>query len=300
VSLEIDMLRVSNGDAFVIRCVNPVTLAEWVAVIDGGETDADGEEVVKHVRNYTRKKEVDDLICTHPDADHIGGLSAVVRNVVVRRAWVHDPGQHVNFLNLTRRLLAQPRSRAAQKIYRSMEQCASFLALLDRRGVPRYEPFAGAWAGCLEILGPTRDYYRALLQHFDDLKGVFVEDDRAERYDEAVENRLAEANPDSVIDEDNETSAENNSSVICRLTYGEDTYLFTGDAGVTALQLAIDTYKVANIRWLDAPHHGSKHNICSSLLDILMPRLAYFSARGTRKHPSRAVINALKRRGCLC
>ena len=77
-------------------------------------------------------------------------------------------------------------------------------------------------------------------------------------------------------------------------------YLFTGDAGVPALERAITPYGVRNVTWLDVPHHGSKHNINSGVLDTLLPDVAYFSARGTRKHPSVAVINALKRRGCIC
>ena len=108
------------------------------------------------------------------------------------------------------------------------------------------------------------------------------------------------ANPDAVIDEDNETSAENNSSVISRIDYHGSVLLFTGDAGIQALEQAIIPYGVGNVNWLDMPHHGSKHNVNSGVLNRLMPDVAYFSARGTRKHPSVAVINAPKRRGCTC
>jgi len=103
-----------------------------------------------------------------------------------------------------------------------------------------------------------------------------------------------------VIDEDDKTSAENNSSVISQIAYNGSVLLFTGDAGVQALERAIIPYRVGHVNWLDMPHHGSKHNVNSGVLNRLMPDVAYFSARGTRKHPSMAVINALKRRACTC
>jgi hypothetical protein len=179
-----------------------------------------------------------------------------------------------------------------------MQQCSDFLDQLDRLRIPRSEPFAGQEIGLLQVLGPTRGYYGELLQQFEKLDGVFVEDERA---DEAVYMSLQEsANPDAVIDEDNETSAENNSSVISQIAYNSSVLLFTGDSGVPALERAIIPYGVRNVKWLDMPHHGSKHNVNSNVLNRLMPDVAYFSARGTRKHPSVAVINSLKRRGCTC
>ena len=297
--LDIDMLNVSNGDAFVVRHVDPLSGSEWVGVIDGGQTDDDGEKVVRHVLEYTAKERIDDLICTHPDWDHIGGLSRVVQRLPVGRAWIHDPARHIDFNMLKRSLLQRTYSHAAQKIYKSMMQCADFLVLLDRSGIPRKEPFAGTLAGLFEILGPSESYYRELLRQFQDLDGIFIEDERGElvKSDESYRETI---DPDSVINEDNTTSAENNSSVICRIIHGGDEFLFTGDAGVPALEYAIGLGSVTSLRWLDVPHHGSKHNVCSPILDRLMPRIAYVSAKGTRKHPSQAVINALKRRGARC
>ena len=189
---------------------------------------------------------------------------------------------------------------AALKIEKSMRQCADFLDLVDASRVPRSEPFTGVIAGRLAVLGPTRQYYRELLAEFSKIEGVFVENERLDDDDSVVKLTESERNPDAVIDEDDTTSAENNSSVIGLLVYDGKKLLFTGDAGVQALERAFQVTDIRNIDWLDVPHHGSKHNVNSSVLDRLMPNVAYFSAKGTRKHPSRAVINALKRRHCTC
>jgi beta-lactamase superfamily II metal-dependent hydrolase len=296
--LEIDMLDVSNGDAIVVREFNPQTGQEWVGVIDGGQTEEDGEKVVEHISRYTRQKWINDVLCSHPDGDHIGGLFTVVKKIRVGRLWVHDPTGHID-MSQVRAGLRWRHDAAAGKVEKSMRQCADFIELVDSRRIPRGEPFAGVTVGRLFILGPTRNYYRELLTEFSKIEGVFIEDERAD--EESVFVRMSEsANPDAVIDEDDTTSAENNSSVISRIIYDGMTLLFTGDASVQALERAIVPYGVRDIDWLDAPHHGSKHNVNSQILDRLMPQVAYFSARGTRKHPSQAVINSLKRRGCTC
>jgi beta-lactamase superfamily II metal-dependent hydrolase len=296
---DIDMIAVSNGDAIVVRHDDPLTGAEWVGLVDGGQTDDDGEKVVQHVLAFTRSRKIDDLICTHPDSDHIGGLPRVVKRIPVGRAWIHDPGQHIDFDMLKRSLMSRTWLSPARKIYKSMTQCSDFLSLIDGYQIPRMEPFAGRQAGPFQFLGPTEWYYQELLRQFQDLDGVFIEEERSEvtKSDESYRETM---DPDSVINEDNTTSAENNSSVISRIVLDGYAYLFTGDAGVPALERALAYGGAGNVRWLDVPHHGSKHNICSSLLDRLRPQVAYISAKGTRKHPSRAVINALKRRGCTC
>jgi hypothetical protein len=222
----------------------------------------------------------------------------VVRNIMVGQVWMHDPSRHFDFRNVRWRW-RNSYSTAARKIERSMQDCSNFLDLLDRMRIPWREPFAGQMAGLFQVLGPTQRYYEELLRQFEKLDGVFVEDERA---DEPVYfSQLKESvNPDAVIDEDNETSAENNSSVLSQIVYKDSVLLFTGDAGVPALERAIIPYGIRNVKWLDIPHHGSKHNVSSGMLNRLMPDVAYFSAKGTRKHPSVAVINALKRRGCTC
>jgi beta-lactamase superfamily II metal-dependent hydrolase len=119
--IEIDMLDVSNGDAIVVREVDPLTGREWVGVIDGGEIDEDGDQVVEHVRRYTRQKAINDVINSHPDGDHIGGLFRVVQRLAVGRVWIHDPTRHIDFRRVRAGLQRRPGS-AAPKIEKSMQQ----------------------------------------------------------------------------------------------------------------------------------------------------------------------------------
>ena len=76
---EIDFIPVDsgkkNGDAITIRVTeNGVTK---VYVIDGG-TKNTGQKLVDHIKEYYETETVDYLINTHPDLDHISGLTLVM------------------------------------------------------------------------------------------------------------------------------------------------------------------------------------------------------------------------------
>jgi beta-lactamase superfamily II metal-dependent hydrolase len=91
--------------------------------------------------------------------------------------------------------------------------------------------------------------------------------------------------------------------------------LLTGDAGIKALTRAVDYldyYNVSapqHIKFIQVPHHGSRHNVSSSILDrILGPKLpqkpttygktAFVSAGvNSTTHPRKMVVNAFLRRG---
>ena len=69
--LEVHFVDVGQGAAQII-----ITPAGKVMVIDGGNND-DEERMVSYLNELGVKK-VDILVGTHPDADHIGGIDAVI------------------------------------------------------------------------------------------------------------------------------------------------------------------------------------------------------------------------------
>ena len=95
----------------------------------------------------------------------------------------------------------------------------------------------------------------------------------------------------------------------------EKKILLTGDAGIEALKEAYDYAAAVGIdvsRWLDrfdVPHHGSRRNVSSDVLDEWLgpklpeeaktPRLvAVVSANANdEEHPRKAVVRALIHRG---
>ena len=116
-----------------------------------------------------------------------------------------------------------------------------------------------------------------------------------------------------VLDDEDTTSAKNNSSVITQLIIDGRRLIFTGDAGVTALSQAADQLssyqQEANLRFIQIPHHGSRRNIGPTVLDRLIGQplpqgqsrnitaIASTAMKGEPKHPRKAVMNAFTHRG---
>ena len=94
---EIDFIPVDsgtkNGDAITMRVhENGITK---IYVIDGG-TKVTGQKVVDHIKEYYHTEHVDYLINTHPDLDHISGLTVVLEQLEVGEIWMHKPWEHAH------------------------------------------------------------------------------------------------------------------------------------------------------------------------------------------------------------
>jgi beta-lactamase superfamily II metal-dependent hydrolase len=111
------------------------------------------------------------------------------------------------------------------------------------------------------------------------------------------------------------THPRNNSSVITLLSFKNKRYMFTGDAGIPALEYAAEAYETTfgdfattPLTFFQAPHHGSKRNVGKTILNRILghPSAAHndnfhgfiHAAKASVKHPSPKVTNALIRRGC--
>ena len=103
--------------------------------------------------------------------------------------------------------------------------------------------------------------------------------------------------PCAVVDEKNDTSAENLTSLIIQLTDGRNRrYLFTTDAGVDSFESAQNNgFDMTNFHIAQLPHHGSRRNINTNWLCKLNPHQYWVSAAGNKKHPRKAVIECIKK-----
>lgn len=127
--LKIAFLDVGQGDSILIQAPNGQTM-----LIDGGRAMSLANEVIIPQLQAWGAKQVDVLIPTHPDADHIGGLVGVLENYPVKLAAL--TGQ-VHTTQIYERLLTDIRDKNIQ-------------ALKVRTGTPI--PFDPAVK--IEVLGP--------------------------------------------------------------------------------------------------------------------------------------------------
>jgi hypothetical protein len=185
--------------------------------------------------------------------------------------------------------------------------------LAEEKNIPIEEPFAGLQGCCgiITVVGPSLDYYRQLLPNFREFEQGDGFLSRAANASSAFISKVAESMHIETLHDNGETAAENNSSVILLLNFESSLYLLTGDAGIPALNHAIDYGQSIGIdfnklNFFQVPHHGSRRNLGPTVLNRLIGQkgsmrniIAYISAAklGAPKHPAQKVINALIRRG---
>lgn len=147
--LELDLLPVESGeksgDAIALRFHDG---NRWIIiVIDGGYADV-ARLSLPIFAFTTQPTNVDLVVSTHPDSDHINGLTPVIEQMNVTELWIHRPWLH-----------------RQQTDAWGVENARDLVALAQRRGVAVSEPFTGLnrFNAALVVAGPTQDYYEELL-----------------------------------------------------------------------------------------------------------------------------------------
>jgi beta-lactamase superfamily II metal-dependent hydrolase len=310
---EIDFLPVESdsgpgsksGDAIAIYFERATNGEDMVVIIDGGFTDV-GDDLTNHVKKWYGTSYVDLVISTHPDADHLNGLVRLLETVSVGELLVHQPWLH--HPNVTD--------------FSNIEAVKNLVAVARRRKVPVTEPFTGLtrYEGQVQVLGPTQSYYTALVaQHIDEVRTgttarASVTKGRILELAQRLREQVLRYFPTETLTDDGDTGPRNNSSVVSLLQIDGRRMLFTGDAGIPALEAAANIYEgrigrfnYFPLEFVQIPHHGSKRNVGPTILNRVLgtphqpfgsPVAIASSAKADEKHPSPKVLNAFGRRGC--
>lgn len=322
---EIDFLAVGegdrSGDAIAVRWA--VGDGFKVLVYDGG-TQKSGQALVDHIKGHYQTTHVDYLVNSHPDSDHASGLAVVLDQLTVGEVWMHRPWEHSAVIRdyfhdgrITDESLKVRLQTKMAAAYRIEE-----IAL--EKNIPIMEPFQGRMIGPFAVMSPSQDWYvHELVADF--AKSPEKKEAFETAFDEAVAGvakafrsaaRWVAENWDiEYLRENVTTSAENESSVILLGQFGERGVMLTGDAGIQALdraesfaadlQLSLPSF----IKFLQVPHHGSRNNVSTSILDRLIggrkahddgvtTKTAFVSASAkSETHPRKMVVNAFIKRG---
>jgi competence protein ComEC len=91
----------------------------------------------------------------------------------------------------------------------------------------------------------------------------------------------------------------NNESVVARLTYGETSFLFTGDIEEGTEEKLLSSGFPLDVDVLKVAHHGSATSTQEAFLDAVSPKLALISVGAENRygHPAPIVLDRLARRG---
>lgn len=317
---EIDFLDVESkksGDAIPIRYSLDGIIR--IHVTDGGFQDT-GDTLIEHINKYyDAPSYINAVVVTHPDGDHAGGLKKLFEVYDIGELWMLRPWLYAHELidRFSRFTSVENLIKRLKEIYPNI---AALEELADEHGVPIREPFQGAEIGHFIVMAPTKNRY------FD----LIVESEKTPESTKAEQHSFAQATGrvfEKVITfiravwgqetfPEDDTGAENNMSVIQYANLCGQKILLTGDAGRAALMEAAEYapsigLPLPGIDHIQVPHHGSRHNVSTELLDKwLGPRLRSQPVEDTSKltaivsaakadedHPRKTVIRAFIHRG---
>ncbi len=323
-SFEIDFLDVESsksGDAIPIRYslggeVN-------IHIVDGGFQET-GDSVVLHIKRYYGAPSfIDRVIVTHPDGDHAGGLRTVLEQSKVGELWMLRPWIYAEELidRFSRFTSIDNLKKRLREIYPNINALEEIAV---EKGIAIYEPFQGSSIGAFTVLAPSKSRYLDLIVESEKTPESTKEEKATETASlssifEAVAEKtvsLWKAVWGEEVFSDEETSSENEMSVIQYASLCEKRILLTGDAGRGALNEAADFAPNAGlvlpgIDRFQVPHHGSRRNVSTEVLDRwLGPRLRdkpekseetftaiISAAKKDEDHPRKAVVRAMIHRG---
>jgi glyoxylase-like metal-dependent hydrolase (beta-lactamase superfamily II) len=160
---EVDLWEVEtakSGDAISVRYFQNGAVS--IHIVDGGFVES-GQVVVDKVKKYYGNPSfIDNVVITHPDGDHAGGLRSVLSIFDVGTLWMNRPWMYSSELisrfsrftsvdNLTLRL---------RELYPNLVELER-LAL--EKGIPIKEAFQGTTIGAFKVLAPTRTRFLDLI-----------------------------------------------------------------------------------------------------------------------------------------
>lgn len=316
---EIDFLAVEakkSGDAITIRY--SINGQETIHVVDGG-FESTGDSIITHLKRYygqASNVNIDRVVVTHQDLDHTMGLRTVLKECQVRELWMLRPWEYSDELigKFKRWKNSDNLSRHLQNQYKNI---LALEKIAMEKNIPIYEPFQGKHIGEFLVVAPSKERYLELLLESDKTPEKtpeiviesFVVDSLTTSRD-AIKFAWGDENLSK-----EPTSVENEMSIVQYVSLNKQNILLTGDAGVGTLTEAVEYLKRINngqlptIHRFQVPHHGSRRNLSSELLDELFGEKLSFpshkdrftaiisSAKKDTKHPRKAVIRALKHRG---
>ena len=321
---EVDFLAVGegerSGDAIALRWGDLTGPRErqYVMVVDGGTKDS-GREIVNLIKTRYGTAVVDAVVLTHPDQDHASGLTEVLSQLHARYLWMQCPWDYSSEILAIVQDGRVTRQGLRDRWQTEFKYAHELSQLAKRQSTILETPFAGSsgFDNGVACLHPSAADYKLLLANFEETPEVHPAYQIGEQKTAGVKAETRWVREDRSIETlvdpgAGHTTFVNESSLVFMLKLNGHRLLFTGDVGRIGMLAAIRNAghlgeQIARPTLTQIPHHGSKHNIGPAALNGLFGKPAvpandspvvFISAArdGDPKHPSRKVLNALKRR----
>lgn len=319
---EIDFIGINkegkDADAICFRYFNGNDNKYHIGIYDGGTNDY-GIEMKDHIKKYYKQNSekivIDFVVCSHSDLDHASGLTEILNEFEVKKVYVNLPWLYVDELDKIVKNGRIKEKGLEEKLRKAYKYVDDIEKICKEKNIPIKESFEGTIIDeRFRILSPSKKFYMDLLA-----ESSKTPETKNEKLDETIFNN-AKKNVSNIeetwetehLREDVSTTSENEMSIILYGDMDEEKFLLVGDAGIRAINNAIEYMKIQDIdcQELDVyqiPHHGGRWNVSTKLLNKLLGgkvdkenedgRIAFASAAKNSDHPKKMVTNAFKRRG---
>lgn len=301
---EFELLKV--GDADVIIICHHTESEDYIILIDAGNYN-NGELIKKHLYDKYNTRYIDLAICTHPDDDHKGGFFYLLNDgdVTIEEFWITDPADFLTENDIKYYRNEENARKAVRQIWENANGTSeNLIDLIDENCTTWRSVVAGDKHKNLPVMivAPNPNYYGEVVKQMVEEYGIETyEESDTEKYDTAA--IVDEKSAKSVIDTTHDDpSPYNKSSLVVLYEPGTtERCLIAGDASRASLVQMLREYPNLKgaIAKFKVPHHGSRHNLTTSIIDDLKPRRSYISASGTKKHPNNSVVYWLSKYGSV-
>lgn len=293
---EVHYLDVSDADSIIIRYEDEIN--QYIVLVDAGNVN-DSDKIKNYIWKHWHTYTIDLAICTHPDSDHKGGFFGLLndRNVTIKEFWINTPDDVITEEEYYQRYSRQNWKSHCHECYAhpTDTQSPNLVSLaLEKCNKKVYGAYIGKSHSLipLSVVGPTKEFYHPLAIEI--LKNNKKKKDEDNSLYEDVGSFSSFQAKSSIDNETDDCSPTNAGSIILLFEpVGGCKFLLLGDANRAAIMDAISNNANLTGCKIKVPHHGSKHNLTSGLIDKLAPSCAIISAKGSQKHPSRGVVHCL-------
>lgn len=312
--IKIKVLNLGDADCTMVLLEN--NQSKYFMIIDSGK-ESHSDVVHEEINQFIEKEsinQIDAVLLTHYDNDHIGGMLRLFNNFQTKITTLFAMGisETLNIPSKNKRIEPErflpsddddaigssmdfSKTKNLDLLIRTIEQEKELIKEVNKTKIPIQKPIANSLNieefPEIQILGPSEEYLTSLYPKISQLEDFFEVESILESY-EGESPRFED--PFEQLDsiKKSNVTKENLVSVILLITIKGKKFLFPGDAGIKSF-LAIPNYEehLKDLFWLKVPHHGSINNIDSELIKQFLPKYAAISGK---KYYSEVVANCFK------
>jgi len=256
-NLHLIVCDVGQGDAILL------THGFWQILIDAGPDEHVLDCLYDNIPFWDKK--IEQVVVTHMDYDHIGGMEAVLDAFLIKNLWLSD----------------KKTSKTAQNLFKDLDD-------EQLMGMRVQTPFLGSLVSSNSQLVLTVLWPQSIGEF--SKKAIFLQN--SDGKNEKTETKLSDEVQQQIL----ATEDHNARSIVLYLEYGKFNALLTGDAPITTELALTDQHLIQPLNALKVGHHGAKTSTSTQILKDSKPELSLISCGLDNQydHPDVEVVSNLE------